>query len=340
MKVCNFILKAIEVSKIEPSSNNPRGPLVRDNDDQFRYLKRSIEEFGLIVPLIVQEISGDDKKYKLIDGERRYWALKELGIEFADSHVILNEIDTDEVREIMFHIHTNRVQWGACQQCRALEPLYKRLKDDFEENESKIATELVRLTSTDRRTINDRLKFLRWSDEIKKMVYDERPDLYWTIVEIEGGIIKPVERNFPNYFNIVGKDEVRKLLFQKYIDGTVRVATEVRKAGYIVRTPVESIEQHKYAYRIFDKLVREVDYTFEEAQEEFLARFPEPEKMIKTSYKKVCNQLIKATTILKVYDISLSSEMASETKRERLNEIFEDLERALDEFRQNLQNLS
>jgi len=340
MERCIFSLEPIEVSKIEPNPNNPRGPWVRANDDQFNYLKRSIKEFGLIVPLVVQELKGAKKKYRLVDGERRYLALKELGIKDTPAHVIIDEIDKDEVKNMMFHIHTNRVQWDACQQCKALEPLYKQLKDKFKEDENKIAIELVKRTGTNKRTINDRLNFLRWPVNIKNMVYYERSDLYWTIAEIEGGIIKPAEKNFPNYFKIVKKDEVRKLLLQKYIDGIVRAATEVRKARYIVRTPKENIEQHKYASTIFDKLVKEVGYTFEEAQEEFLAKFPEAEKMMKISYRKLRTQLLKITTILKEYDISLLPEMAIETKKEELNGILQDLERVLDEFKQDFQNLS
>ena len=335
-----FSLETIEISKIEPNPDNPRGPRVRDNDDQFSYLKRSIKEFDLIVPLVVQELKGVEKKYRLVDGERRYRALKELGIKTAPAHVILDEIDKDEVKNIMFHIHTNRVQWDACQQCKALEPLYEQLKDKFKEDENKIVIELVKRTGTNKRTINDRLNFLRWPVNIKNMVYDDRSDLYWTIAEIEGGIIKPAEKNFPNYFKIVNKDEVRKLLLQKYIDGIVRAATEVRKARYIVRTPKENIKQHKYASTIFDKLVKEVGYTFEEAQEEFLAKFPEAEKMMKISYRKLRTQLLKITTILKEYDISLLPEMAIETKKEELNGILQDLERVLDDFKQDFQNLS
>ena len=340
MERCIFSLEPIEVSKIEPNPNNPRGPWVRANDDQFNYLKRSIKEFGLMVPLVVQELKGAKKEYRLVDGERRYLALKELGIKNAPAHVILDEISEDDVKNVMFHIHTNRVQWDACQQCKALEPLYEQLKDKFKEDENKIAIELVKLTGTNKRTINDRLNFLRWPVNIKNMVYDDRSDLYWTIAEIEGGIIKPAEKNFPNYFKIVNKDEVRKLLLQKYIDGIVRAATEVRKARYIVRTPKENIEQHKYASTIFDKLVKEVGYTFEEAQEEFLAKFPEAEKMMKISYRKLRTQLLKITTILKEYDISLLPEMAIETKKEELNGILQDLERVLDDFKQDFQNLS
>ena len=345
MEKYHFYLKEIELSKIKPNLNNPRGLRVRDNDDQFDYLKRSIKEFGLIVPLVVQELKGAEKEYRLIDGERRYWALKALGIKHADTHVMLGEISEDEVKNIMFHIHTNRVQWGAYQQCKSLEPLYEQMKDKFKNDEKKIAIELVKLTGTNKRTINDRLNFLRWPVNIKNKVYNERPDIYWTIVEIEEGIIKPVEKNFPDYFKKVKKDEVRKLLLQKYIDGIVRAATEARKARYIVRTPKENIEQHKYAFIIFDKLVKEVEYTFEEAQENFLAKFPEAEKMMKISYRSLCNQLVKITTILNEYDISLlSKEMAIETKKEELkeelNELLQNLEGVLDNFKQDFQNLS
>lgn len=340
MERYNFLLKEIEVSKIELNPNNPRGPNVRDNDSQFDYLKRSIKEFDLIVPLVVQKLKGDAKEYRLVDGERRYWALRELGIKYTRANVILDDINQDEVKNVMFHIHTNREQWDAYQQCKALEPLYEKLKYKFKENEKEIANEIVKLTGTNKRTINDRLNFLRWPVNIKNMVYDEKPDLYWTIAEIEQGIIKPAEKNFPNYFKIVKKDEVRKLLLQKYIDGIVRAATEVRKARYIVRTPKENIEQHKYASTIFDKLVKEVEYTFEEAQEEFLAKFPEAEKMTKISYTKLYNQLLKTTTILKKYDISLLSRMVTKTKKEELNEMLQELERALEEFREDFQNFS
>lgn len=339
MERYNFSLETIKVSEIKPNPNNPRGPRIRDNDDQFDYLKRSIKEFGLIVPLIVQEINGDDKKYGLIDGERRYWALKEVGIKDAPSHVIHDEIDTDEVKNTMFHIHTNRVQWDACQQCKALEPLYEKLKDEFKRNENKIAMELVRLTGTNKRTIKDRLNFLRWPEEIKNMVYTERPDLYWTVAEIEGGIIKPAEKNFPEYFEKVSRDEVREYLLKKYIEGKVHASTEVRKARCIVRAPKENIEQHEYASKIFGKLVKEINYTFEDAQEEFLSKYPEAEKMMKTSYTKLRNQLLKVITILKDYDISLLFKTVTDKEKEEFREILQELERTLEEFKQDSQDL-
>ena len=127
---------------------------------------------------------------------------------------------------------------------------------------------------------------------------------------------------------------------KKYIEGTVHTSTEARKVKYIVRTTKKDKEQHHYAFKILKKLVNEVDYTFEDAQEEFLAKFPEAEKMVKISYAKLRNQLLKMTTILKKYDISLLSRMVTKTKKEELNEMLQELERALEEFREDFQNFS
>jgi len=339
MERYHFSLKKIDISKIEPNPNNPRGPLIRDNDDQFNYLKRSIKEFGLIVPLVVQELKGAKKEYRLVDGERRYLALKELGIKDTPAHVILDEIDKDEVKNIMFHIHTNRVQWGAYQQCKALEPLYKKLRVDFKEDEKEIAKELLKFTGANKRTINDRLNFLRWPENIKEMIYNKKPDLYWTIVEIEEGIIKPAEKNFPEYFKKVPKDEVREYLLKKYLEGTVHAAIEARKVKFIVKTTKEDKEQHEYALNILKKLVHEVNYTFEDAQEEFLAKFPEADKMVKTSYKKFRNQLLKVIKILKDYDISLVFRTVTDREKEEFREILLDLEQVFEDFKRDSQDL-
>ncbi|GAG28909.1 unnamed protein product, partial [marine sediment metagenome] len=178
MKEYKFALKTIEISDIKPNPNNPRGLRVRYNDDQFSYLKRSIKQFGLLVPFVVQELEGEKKKYRLVDGERRYWALKELGSKTVSANVIIEKVDEDEVKNIMFHIHTNRVQWNPCQQCKALESLYEQLKIKFDKNEKKMEIELVKLTGTNKRTAKDRLNFLRWPMSIKQKAYDEDLDLF------------------------------------------------------------------------------------------------------------------------------------------------------------------
>jgi ParB/RepB/Spo0J family partition protein len=332
MKENKFFLDTIEVSEIEPNLDNPRGPGVRNNDAQFTYLMRSIKELGLLVPLVVQEIKRNDKKYRLIDGERRYYALKELGIRKAPANIITNDVSKEEVKNIMFHIHTTRLQWDAFQQCKALEPLYNQLKQQFNGDEREVERELVEFTGTNKRTMNDRLNFLRWPANIKKMIYDDKPGLYWTIAEIEEGIIKRVEKNFPEYFNKVSKDDIRKKLLDKYLEEKVHAATEARKFKCVVSTPKEYKEQHDFASDILDKLVKNVDYTFEDAREEFLVQFPEADASMKLSYKRLRTQLQKVTNILKDSDTSLLFGMAPRQEKAGLIEILKDLESALEIF--------
>src|SRR5512145_2411560 len=102
----NFELREIKVEDIQPNPINPRGGSVRDNDDQFQYLKRSIKEFGLIVPIVVQQVTNVTNKYILLDGERRYYAVKELGIKKIHAHVLSDDVDANEGKNLMFHIHT------------------------------------------------------------------------------------------------------------------------------------------------------------------------------------------------------------------------------------------
>ena len=59
------ILQEIDVANITPNPDNPRGKLVRDNDDQFLYLKRSIRQFGLLVPIVVHAESQKSSEFKL-----------------------------------------------------------------------------------------------------------------------------------------------------------------------------------------------------------------------------------------------------------------------------------
>ena len=65
----------IKLDDIVPDKDQPRRSIT---DDGLINLKGSIEQMGLIYPLVVR--ATDDGKYMLIDGERRFRALKELEI--------------------------------------------------------------------------------------------------------------------------------------------------------------------------------------------------------------------------------------------------------------------
>ncbi len=323
----NFKLDTIKISKIEPSHNNPRGKNIRESDKEFNYLKKSISEFGLLVPLVVRPKNRD--KYYLIDGERRLLALRELGILEAPAHVLRSKINNNVAKRVMFHIHTNRLQWEAFQQCIALEPIYQDLKRKYNNDESKIANDLVKHTSTHKRTINDRLNFLRWPLDLKNFVYEKENDRYWTVVEIEKGFIKPAVANFPKYFKRVSIDKVRRLLLEKFLEGYVHAAIEVRKVKAVVQTSSQDKDQHGYASEIIKDLVNKKSYTFEEGMYDFQTRYPHPQSSQKNILKKIINQMISLKEILEEYDFSQFN-TSPKKQREAFLEIIDDLDIQID----------
>lgn len=86
-------LKEVKLDLIEPPDWQPRKKFERSKLDT---LKNSINQHGLLQPMVVEKISGN--KYRIISGERRYRACKELQIEFVPVRVISNINNTERIQ--------------------------------------------------------------------------------------------------------------------------------------------------------------------------------------------------------------------------------------------------
>ena len=267
-------LQVIELTKIRPNEINPRGPNVRENDPHRENLKESILEFGILVPLVVRQISDD--QYELIDGERRYWIARSLRLKNVPAYIIDGAPDSKAILQRMFQIHMNRDQWGPVQQCKASEPLYSELLGKHKNDSEALISEFARFTGTDRRTARNRIQFLRWPEKVKHEIYTDhtKHGTYWYVVEIEDKIVEPAQKNYPEYFAKVDADEVRDFLYRKWEAKTVRAAVDVRQAVVIARSEVGTKTSRKRALKIFDRLVKDVEFTYEDAFKEFAEKFP------------------------------------------------------------------
>lgn len=102
---------------------NPYQPRREFDDEKLRELADSIKEHGIIQPLVVKD--GQDGKYILIAGERRFRAAQLAGLETVP--VIVRELDQDQM-----------IQWALVEnlQREDLNPIeealaYRRLADEF-----------------------------------------------------------------------------------------------------------------------------------------------------------------------------------------------------------------
>jgi ParB-like chromosome segregation protein Spo0J len=82
------ILK-IPTEKLKPSKYNPRKDL-KPGDPEYEKLRRSIEEFGYVEPVIWNKRTGN-----IVGGHQRYKVLTALGYKEIDCVVL----DLDEQRE-------------------------------------------------------------------------------------------------------------------------------------------------------------------------------------------------------------------------------------------------
>lgn len=91
-------LKKLKVDQIIAADYNPRKKL-NPNDKEYQEIKRSIEEFGYVQPLIV------NSDYTIIGGHQRLTVLKDLG--FKEIDVII--VDVDKNQEKALNIALNKI---------------------------------------------------------------------------------------------------------------------------------------------------------------------------------------------------------------------------------------
>lgn len=85
----------MKLKELRPYKNNPR-----KNDAAVEFVKKSIQEFGYLVPIVI------DKNNEIVAGHTRYKALKKLGIQQVPC-VVADELTEDQIKA--FRIADNSV---------------------------------------------------------------------------------------------------------------------------------------------------------------------------------------------------------------------------------------
>jgi ParB family transcriptional regulator, chromosome partitioning protein len=124
-------LAELPIGAIEP---NPRQPRDVFDDDELDGLAASIEDVGLLQPVVVRQ-SGDGT-YELIAGERRLRASKRAGLEVIPA-VVRQTGDSDLLKEALIE-NIHRVQLNPLEEAAA----YQQLLEDFDFTQEELASKL------------------------------------------------------------------------------------------------------------------------------------------------------------------------------------------------------
>ena len=107
---------------IVPNATQPRTVF---DEDHLAELVTSIREVGVLQPIVVRPIPGDDEQYELIMGERRLRASKEVGLDRIPA-IIKDTADEDMLRDALLE-NLHRSELNPLEEASA----YQQLLADF-----------------------------------------------------------------------------------------------------------------------------------------------------------------------------------------------------------------
>lgn len=149
----------IKVSQIKP---NPYQPRRYFDEEKLKSLAESIQEYGLIQPIVVADINGE---YILIAGERRLKAHIVANIEYIDVHLYYN-VTEERLRELSLIENLQREDLSIIEEAIS----YKRLNEEF--NKSYRDIELI--SGRKKSTIGDIINLANFSEECQALLLENK----------------------------------------------------------------------------------------------------------------------------------------------------------------------
>ncbi len=146
--------KAHEIPLVK-ISRNPYQPRKFFDDDKMKELVQSIEEHGVIQPVLVRK-SGSD--YELVAGERRFRAAQLAGLENIPA--VVKELQDTEMLEYAMIENLQREDLNPLEEAEA----YKRLIEEFHFTQEKLAKRIGK----SRPVITNTMRLLKLAEEVQQ----------------------------------------------------------------------------------------------------------------------------------------------------------------------------
>jgi ParB family transcriptional regulator, chromosome partitioning protein len=150
-------VRRIALSSMVP---NPQQPRRSFSEAELAELAASIEQNGLLQPLLVRPAPGLEDRYELVAGERRLRAVSSLG--WHDVPVMVREVDDDTLLVLALVENLQREALGPLEEAQG----YRALADQYGLTQDEIA----RSVGKDRSTVANMLRLLRLPVSVRNLV--------------------------------------------------------------------------------------------------------------------------------------------------------------------------
>lgn len=188
------LIHEIDINLIMPNKNQPRKVF---DIDKIKNLSESIEEHGLLQPIVLKKQSG---LYEIIAGERRWRACKHLGLKKVPS--IIKNVDNVTIAQLALIENLQREDLNPIEEAMA----YHRLIDEYNITQDKMS----KIAGKSRVYITNTIRLLKLDEYIQDSIVEK------TITSGHGRALLAIEN-----------DKKRKLAFEKVVADELSVrATE------------------------------------------------------------------------------------------------------------------
>ncbi|MGY8990239.1 MAG: ParB/RepB/Spo0J family partition protein [Rhodospirillales bacterium] len=150
-------VKQVPVEFLHPGKYQPRQYI---DDDAIKDLAHSIEEKGILLPLLVRQHPDEADRYEIIAGERR-WRAAQLA-KVHEVPVIIKDLNDQEVLEVALIENLQRQDLSPLEEADG----YQRLMDEFSHKQE----DLAKVVGKSRSHVANMMRLLGLPDPVKKML--------------------------------------------------------------------------------------------------------------------------------------------------------------------------
>lgn len=153
-------VQEIELSKIVP---NPYQPRKTFSEESIAELAQTLEQQGLLQPIILRTHEGEDAEYEIIAGERRYRAAKSLGWDKISA--IVEEMDDAKVASLAVIENLQREDLNPIDEAQA----YVQLMHSNELTQ----TELAKQVGKSQSYVANKIRLLKLDPKIQELLINK-----------------------------------------------------------------------------------------------------------------------------------------------------------------------
>ncbi|EHR53893.1 putative transcriptional regulator [Saccharomonospora marina XMU15] len=154
-EVSGAVYREVPIGAVKP---NPKQPRQVFDEEALAELEHSIREFGLMQPIVVRQLPGDE--FELVMGERRLRAAQQAGLDLIPA-IVRQTADEAMLRDALLE-NIHRVQLNPLEEAAA----YQQLLDEFEVTHEELAARIGR----SRPVITNTIRLLRLPLPVQRRV--------------------------------------------------------------------------------------------------------------------------------------------------------------------------